>query len=140
MEKQLQRFKPEGRGLNIMILVQKKNALSHLRRKKRIRKKIIGTQENPRLSVYRSNKNIYAQLIDDISSKTLTSVSTFSKEIRDEVKKMKKTEASKLVGALLAKKAVQLGIKRVIFDRNGFLYHGRIKALANGARENGLKF
>ena len=140
MGKQLQRFKPAVRGLNIMILVQKKNTLSHLRRKKRIRKKIIGTQENPRLSVYRSNKNIYAQLIDDISSRTLTSVSNLSKEIRDEVKKMKKTEASKFVGALLAKKAVQMGIQKVVFDRNGFLYHGRIKALADGARENGLKF
>jgi large subunit ribosomal protein L18 len=97
-------------------------------------------RKNPRLSVYKSNKYIYAQLIDDVGCKTLTSVSTLSKEIKDEVKKMKKTEASKAVGVLLAKKAVQLGIKKVVFDRNGFLYHGRIKALANGARENGLKF
>lgn len=111
------------------------------RRKKRIRKKISGTSERPRLSVYRSLKNIYAQLIDDAAGRTLTAVSSLSKELRQEIDAAKsKTEVSKIVGKALAQKALELGIKKVAFDRNGFLYHGRVKALAEGAREGGLEF
>ena len=111
-----------------------------LRRKKRVRKKIRGTPERPRLCVYRSLKHIYAQIIDDVAGRTLVAASTLDKEIRDSIAGMKKTEQAKEVGKLIAKKALEKGIKKVVFDRNGFLYHGRVKALAEGAREGGLEF
>lgn len=114
---------------------------SRERSKVRIRKKISGTAERPRLTVYRSLSHIYAQLIDDATSKTLISASSLSKEISDEIKDTKgKSVRSKKVGSLLAKKALELNISNVVFDRNGYRYHGRIKALADGAREAGLKF
>ena len=103
--------------------------------KARIRGRVFGTPEKPRLSVFRSNKDIYAQLIDDQNSKTLCAVS--SRSIDD---KMNKVEKSSLVGKALAEKALQAGIHQVVFDRNGYLYHGRVKSLADGAREGGLKF
>lgn len=110
------------------------------RRKIRIRKKIFGTAQRPRLSVYRSLNQIYAQIIDDKSRRTLITVSSLSKEIEEEIKKSNgKVEKSILVGELLAKKASQLGIKTVVFDRNGYLYHGRVKGVAEGARKGGLK-
>lgn len=112
----------------------------HLKRKTRVRKKITGTSERPRLNVYRSNKHIYAQVIEDISGKTLVAASTISKDIKDKLKKSRKTEAAKKVGEFVAKKAIAKGIDKVVFDRGGFLYHGRIKAVADGAREAGLKF
>lgn len=103
-----------------------------------IRKKISGSPAKPRLSVYRSNKGIYAQLIDDISGSTVISVSSLkNSDVND---KLPKVDQSKLVGKLLAEKAVASGITEVVFDRNGYLYHGRIKSLAEGAREGGLKF
>ena len=105
--------------------------------KKGIRKKISGSSERPRLSVYRSNKGIYAQVIDDVSGKTIVSASSLSKDFSA---KGNKSEQSVAVGTLVAEKAVAAGIKDVVFDRNGYLYHGRVKSLADGAREGGLNF
>lgn len=111
------------------------------RRKYRIRKKIVGTNDVPRLSVYRSLKHIYAQIIDDERGNTLVACSTMDKEVREAIKDgIRKVEQAKLVGKILAKRALEKGIKRIAFDRNGFLYHGRIRALADSARENGLVF
>ena len=104
----------------------------------RIRKKIAGETQKPRLSVFRSNSDIYVQLIDDGVGKTLASASSADKDIQ--AQKGTKTEKSKLVGNVIARKATELGIKKCIFDRGGNLYHGRVKALADGAREGGLEF
>ncbi|HEY4205282.1 MAG TPA: 50S ribosomal protein L18 [Puia sp.] len=103
-----------------------------------IRKKISGTAQKPRLSVFRSNNDIYVQLIDDDGSKTLASASSRDKDIV--AQKSNRVEKSKLVGAAIARKASELGLKDVTFDRGGYLYHGRVKAVADGAREGGLKF
>ncbi len=107
--------------------------------KMRIRKNIYGTKELPRLTVFRSNKQIYVQLIDDAEGKTLLSVSSQDKEIAAK-SGINKTEQAKLVGKLAAEKSKESGISTVVFDRNGYLYHGRVKALAEAAREGGLKF
>ena len=116
----------------------------HVRRfkkKRAIRKKITGTPERPRLVVFRSLKNIYGQLVDDVNKKTITTVSTLSKELRTELKSLPdKSQSAKVVGKALAAKALSLNIKRVVFDRNGYLYHGRVRSLAEGAREGGLEF
>ncbi|MDX2047356.1 MAG: 50S ribosomal protein L18 [Chitinophagaceae bacterium] len=104
----------------------------------RVRKQISGTAQKPRLSVFRSNTDIYLQLIDDLSGKTLVSASTKDKEIK--AQKAAKVNLSKLAGQALAKKAGALGITTCVFDRGGYLYHGRVKAVAEGAREAGLKF
>jgi large subunit ribosomal protein L18 len=104
----------------------------------RIRRKISGTTVKPRLSVYRSNSDIYAQLIDDTKGQTLASASSRDKDIA--AQKVTKSEKSKLVGAAIARKASELGIKDVTFDRGGYLYHGRVKSVADGAREGGLQF
>ncbi|GGE23826.1 50S ribosomal protein L18 [Psychroflexus planctonicus] len=109
-----------------------------LKIRKRIRKTISGDATRPRLSVYRSNKSVYAQLIDDVSGKTLASVSSF--HLGKEAEGLTKVEQSKLVGKTLAEKALKLGVEKVSFDRGGYLYHGRVKSLAEGAREGGLKF
>jgi len=106
----------------------------------RIRKKISGTGECPRLSVFRSLKHIYGQLIDDVEEKTLLTVSTRSPEIKPEVKKTGDMNAAGVVGKILAKKALEKNITKVVFDRSGYKYHGRIKKLAEAAREAGLKF
>ena len=106
--------------------------------KKRIRKVVNGNASVPRLSVFRSNKQIYAQLIDDLSGKTLASAGSTSKELKDS--KGNKTNQAKSIGAAIAQKAIAKGITNVHFDRNGYLYHGNIKAFAEGAREGGLKF
>ena len=103
-----------------------------------IRKRITGTSASPRLSVFRSNTEIYAQLIDDVSGKTIASASSRDKDIA--AQKITKTEKSKLVGNVIARKATELGLSVVVFDRGGSLYHGRVKAVAEGAREGGLKF
>lgn len=105
--------------------------------KKGIRKTLSGSTERPRLSVFRSNKGIYAQVIDDLSGKTIVSASSLSKEFSAEGSKSVQSVA---VGKLVAEKAIAAGIKEVVFDRNGYLYHGRIKSLAEGAREGGLIF
>lgn len=107
--------------------------------KYRIRKVVNGTESNPRLSVFRSNANISVQLIDDISGRTLVSASSLCKEIADK-KGISKSEVAALVGKLIAQRAIEKGITNVNFDRNGYLYHGRVKSLADGAREGGLKF
>lgn len=105
--------------------------------KRRIRKKISGTSAMPRLSVFRSNKQIYAQLIDDINGVTLASASSYK---NDAANKGNKTEQAAVVGKLIAEKAVKAGVEKCVFDRNGYLYHGRVKSLADAAREGGLKF
>ena len=118
-----------------------KDNKKRLRKKARVRRKVSGTAETPRLSVFRSLSNIYAQLIDDTKGVTLLEASSLSKDLAEEIKGSKgKVSKSKLVGKLLAKKAIEKGIKTVVFDRNGYTFHGRIKAVADGAREGGLKF
>ncbi len=106
--------------------------------KYRIRKRIRGSEEQPRLNVFRSNKQIYAQIINDEKGITVVSASSREKELAE--KKITKAERAKEVGKLVAEKAKEAGIEKVVFDRNGYLYHGRIKSLAEGAREGGLKF
>jgi large subunit ribosomal protein L18 len=106
--------------------------------KQRIRKVVSGSAERPRLSVFRSNKEIYAQLIDDLNGKTIVAASSSEKEISEI--KGNKIEQAKLVGKAIAEKAVKAGVSAVCFDRNGYLYHGRVKALADSAREAGLQF
>lgn len=119
----------------------KKDYNSRNKIKRRIRKKIFGTSSKPRLSVYRSLNQIYAQIINDETGTTLLGASSLSKEIAEDLKKAKnKIEKSKIVGKFVAKLALENNICEVIFDRNGFKYHGRVKSLAEGAREGGLKF
>lgn len=119
------------------VFAKKKNA--YLKRKCRIRKKVFGAEGKPRLNVYKSNNQIYAQIIDDIKGITLASASSLNSELKDMHSKGK-IEISKRVGELIAKNARALGIDKVVFDRGGFLYHGRVRAVADGAREAGLKF
>jgi large subunit ribosomal protein L18 len=109
-----------------------------IRIKRRIRKKISGTQEKPRLTVFRSNTQFYAQLVNDIAGTTLVSVSSLDSSLKEQ--KGNKTDQAKLVGKLAATKSKEAGISEVVFDRNGYLYHGRVKAFADAAREGGLKF
>jgi len=118
--------------------MSKKTTLKRNKIKKRIRKIVFGTKDQPRLTVFRSNKEIYAQIIDDSSSKTIASASSKDKDLK--LKTSNKTEVSKIVGDSIGKKAIKAGIKKVSFDRNGYLYHGRVKSLADGAREAGLNF
>ncbi|MCX7911418.1 MAG: 50S ribosomal protein L18 [Dehalococcoidales bacterium] len=110
------------------------------RRHARVRKKISGTSERPRLSVFRSLNHIYAQIIDDSRGHTLVSASTLDAEIAENTKGKTKTARAEMVGALIAKRALEEGITQVVFDRGGFKYHGRVKALADAARKGGLKF
>ncbi|WP_067147364.1 50S ribosomal protein L18 [Pseudotamlana agarivorans] len=109
-----------------------------LRIKNRIRKVVSGTEAKPRLAVYRSNKEIYAQLVDDVTGKTISSASSRDKDIS--AANATKSEVAKLVGKALAEKALKAGVETISFDRGGYLYHGRVKSLAEGAREAGLKF
>ncbi|WP_111309245.1 50S ribosomal protein L18 [Confluentibacter sediminis] len=109
-----------------------------IRIKSRIRKIVSGTEARPRLSVFRSNNEIYAQIVDDVSGKTISAASSRDKDIN--TAKVNKTEAAALVGKALAEKALKAGIETISFDRGGYLYHGRVKSLAEGAREAGLKF
>ena len=111
--------------------------MERARRHARVRRKISGTAERPRLCVYRSNTNLYVQVIDDVAGKTLVSASTLDKEVKT---KYANKEAAKEVGALIAKRALEKNIKDVVFDRGGFIYQGKIQALADAAREAGLKF
>ena len=114
--------------------------LSRIRRHARVRKKIAGTTECPRLSVFRSLSEIYAQVIDDQAGQTLVSASSIDSELRSKMEGLNKTEQAKLVGKMVAERAKNKGIDAVVFDRGGFRYVGRIKALADGAREGGLNF
>lgn len=122
-----------------MISKVDKNA-ERVKRHKRIRNRIFGTTERPRLCVFRSDKHIYAQIIDDVNGKTLVAASTTEKEIAAQVAELDKTAAAKVVGKVLGEKAVAAGISEVVFDRGGYLYTGRVAALADGAREGGLQF
>ena len=116
-------------------------AQARIKKKKRIHKKIRGTSAKPRLVVFRSARHIYAQLVDDSSEKTLTGVSTLTTELQADLKIAKnKTEKAKIIGSRIAEKAKELKISEVVFDRGGYLYHGRVKAVAEGAREGGLNF
>lgn len=110
------------------------------KRQRRVRSKVFGTPDRPRLNVYRSSNNIYAQIIDDIEGHTLVSASSLEDEIKNNVSHTGNKETAKLVGALVAERAIEEGIKKVVFDRAGYKYHGRVKSLADGAREKGLEF
>lgn len=118
-----------------MISKESKN-ISRVRRHQRVRRKVSGTTECPRLCLYRSNKNIEAQIIDDVKGMTLVSSSSMTLKLENG----SNIEGAKLVGADIAKKALVAGVKKVVFDRSGYIYHGRVKALAEAARENGLEF
>lgn len=111
-----------------------------VKRHERVRQNLYGTPERPRLCVYRSNKNISAQIIDDVNQTTLVAASSLDKELKTQIENGGNKEAARKVGEALAKRAVEKGIEEVCFDRGGFLYHGRVKELADGAREGGLKF
>jgi large subunit ribosomal protein L18 len=119
---------------------RKEKTEARLKRKKRIRKKVSGTANRPRLCIFRSLRNIYAQLVDDSTGKVITGVSTLTAEVKSDMKYGGNAESAKKIGEVIAKKALDLGIKEILFDRNGFKYHGRVKALAEGAREAGLIF
>ncbi len=114
--------------------------VSRFKRKRSIRKRISGTAERPRMSVFRSSRHIYAQLVDDVQGGTLVSASSLEKAVRDQPKFESKIAMAEHIGKLIGERAKEKGIEAVVFDRNGFLYHGRVKALSSGAREAGLKF
>ncbi len=119
---------------------KKSRAAARARRHRRVRKKISGTPERPRLNVFRSLGDIYAQVIDDEAGCTLASASSIDKELRSQMKGLSKTEQAELVGKKVAERAKEAGVKEVIFDRGGYRYIGRVRALADGAREGGLQF
>jgi large subunit ribosomal protein L18 len=122
-------------------MINKSRIAGRLKIKTRIRIKIHGTADRPRLTVYRSLHHLYAQLVDDAQQKTLASASSMSKDLRDDLKGVKgRKEIAKRVGGLIARKAQEQHVKKVVFDRNGYLYHGVVKSLADGAREAGLEF
>ena len=118
----------------------KDSRVARERRHHRVRIKVSGTPERPRLNVYRSLDNIYAQVIDDVAGHTLVSASTLDGEVKKAIEGKHKTEAAKIVGKIVAERAKKAGISQVVFDRGGYKYHGRVKALADGAREAGLSF
>jgi len=120
--------------------LKNRKKLARLKRKKRVRSNLKGTLEKPRLNVFRSLKHIYAQAIVDTTGETLVSASTMSPEIEESLRYRGNVEAAKKVGELIAKKCLEKGIQKVVFDRNGYLYHGRVKALAEAARTSGLIF
>jgi large subunit ribosomal protein L18 len=121
-------------------MTKKSRDEARIRRHRRVRGKVAGTAERPRLNVFRSVAEIYAQVIDDVAGRTLAAASTVDKELRARVKGLKKAEQAKLVGQVVAERARSKGIQAVVFDRGGYKYIGRVKALAEGARESGLKF
>jgi len=117
-----------------------RNRLRRLRRKRRVRKRVTGTPGRPRLTVSRSHKNIYAQIVDDTAGRTLVAASSAEKPLRQELDAGGNRAAAQAVGTALAAKAVEAGIKKVVFDRNGYPFHGRVRALAEAARKGGLEF
>ena len=121
-------------------MANKSRSLARERRHLRVRKQVFGTTQRPRLNVFKSLGGIYAQVIDDIDGNTLVSASTVDKDLRAQIKGMKKTEQAKAIGKAVAERAKSKGISTVVFDRGGFRYVGRVKALADGAREGGLQF
>jgi large subunit ribosomal protein L18 len=122
------------------VITKEDRNLSRKRRHLRVRSRIEGTTERPRLNIYRSNKHIYAQVIDDVTGNTLASASTLDKELSDAVQNGGNVEAAQKVGELVAKRALEKGVSSVVFDRGGYLYHGRVQALADAARSAGLQF
>jgi len=120
--------------------ISKERRVARKKRQTRVRKKVTGSVERPRLCVFRTSKHIYVQIIEDVTGKTLAAASTVAKDTADSVKYSGNVEAAKVVGKKIAEKALAKDIKQVVFDRNGFLYHGRVKALADAAREAGLTF
>ncbi len=122
------------------MLNKKQRESNRYRRKRRIRKKVFGTPIRPRLTVYRSNQGIYAQLIDDLKGHTLAAAASNDSDRREDFAELDKTDQARAVGKLLAERAQDEGIEKVVFDRNGFRYHGRVAAVADGAREAGLEF
>jgi large subunit ribosomal protein L18 len=110
------------------------------RRHRRVRKSVVGTSDRPRLNVFRSLRHIYAQVVDDSVGRTLVSASTLDKEVRGQCEGLEKSEAAKIVGHVVAERALASGVKKVVFDRGGYQYHGRVKALAEAARKGGLEF
>lgn len=120
--------------------MHKKNIKPRQRRHLRIRKKIVGTKEKPRLSLYKSLKNLFVQLVDDESHSTILTVSTLDKEFKEKVKYGGNIKAAELLGEIVVKKAKEKNIEKIVFDRGGYLYHGRVKTLAEGLRKGGLKF
>lgn len=123
------------------MISSKDKRAARLKRKRRVRKKVRGTPERPRLTVFKTARHLYAQIIDDMGGKTLVAASTTSKDLRPKVKGISgNIRGAVVVGESIARKGTEAGIKKVVFDRNGFLYHGRVKALADAARENGLEF
>ena len=121
-------------------MANKNRSLARERRHARVRKQVFGNHDRPRLSVFKSLSGIYAQIIDDMDGNTLVSASTVDKELREKMKGMKKTDQAKAIGQAIAERAKSKGISSVVFDRGGFRYTGRVKALADGAREGGLQF
>ncbi len=111
-----------------------------MKRKKRIRKHLSGTDQKPRISVFRSSKHIYVQLIDDVSGRTLAAASSLEKVLREQPRFESKVAAAEHIGKILGERAIEKGVKQVVFDRNGFKYHGRVKAVSKGARDAGLVF
>ena len=114
--------------------------VARLRRHRRVRKHVVGTSERPRLNVFRSLRHIYAQVVDDSQGHTLAAASTIDPEVRTQLQGLTKTEQARVVGKVLAERALSQGVKKVVFDRGGYLYHGRVKALADAAREGGIEF
>ncbi|HEY74765.1 MAG TPA: 50S ribosomal protein L18 [Thermoflexia bacterium] len=121
-------------------MAEKDRRLGRERRRKHVRKKVFGTPERPRLNVFRSLRHIYAQVIDDTKGHTLASASTLDPEVRPQLDGLSKVEQARIVGKVVAARALEKGITKVVFDRAGYKYHGRVKALADGAREGGLEF
>ena len=122
-----------------MYKIHERNA-TRKKKHRRLRFRLTGTSERPRLNVFRSNSQIYAQIIDDTVGKTIASASSLEKDIQSKLKDLSKKEVAKFVGKLIAKRAIDKGVKKVVFDRGGYIYHGRVAALAEGAREDGLEF
>lgn len=120
--------------------ISKQRLLARKRRHRRVRSKVFGTAERPRLNVFRSLRHVYAQIIDDEQGHTLVAVSTLEEGLRDDLAELDKSSQAKVVGKALAERAQAKGIRQVVFDRGGYKYHGRVKALADGVREGGLEF
>lgn len=140
MSEKLGRPESKSRSRSRAVSINIERRRKRIKRKKSIRKSITGTSERPRLSVFRSATNIYAQIIDDSTGSTLAAASTLSKELKGKVKKGGNVEAAAKVGELISSLAKKKKVAKVAFDRNGFLYHGRVKALADAARDGGLEF
>ena len=128
------------KGVNILMITKSDKNVSRLKRHLRVRKKIQGTTLRPRLNIFRSSKHMYAQIVDDTKGITITAASTLDKELSKALSNGGNVDSARQVGTLIAKRAKELGIEKVVFDRGGYLYHGRVQALADAAREAGLEF